>query len=154
MGKQDPAQAVSSLEETIEIRRALLEADPRNVRLQRMQIFPHLMLGEVLADMHRGSEAVGHFRQAIAAAEPLANSDAGIRGWIARAYSGMGDAEEDIAKRSPVASPARLNHHQAACASNQRAAEQYRANARHTKLTKFEADDLKDVLKALRSCPP
>ena len=36
--QRDLASAMSSLEETIEVRRALLDADPRNFRVQKMDL--------------------------------------------------------------------------------------------------------------------
>jgi len=112
------------------------------------------VLGDILVRMGRGSEAVRHYQLAISAADRLPNTDPDIGRWIAGAHWARGGAEELIAKRSPVASPARLTHHKAACASYRSAAEQYRENARRAKPTELEAKNLAGVVRALRSCPP
>src|SRR5581483_6651472 len=70
--KGDLEQALVNARRSLEIRQALLDADPQSGRARRVVGISHEYLGYVLSDRHEYSEAAEEHRRALADFQPLA----------------------------------------------------------------------------------
>src|SRR5581483_5871972 len=70
--KGDLEQALVNARRSLEIRQALLDADPQSARARRVVGISHEYLGYVLSDRHEYSEAAEEHRRALADFQPLA----------------------------------------------------------------------------------
>jgi non-specific serine/threonine protein kinase/serine/threonine-protein kinase len=125
-GKLD--QALAKYTQTLDIRRALSEVDPRDVRARGRLAFAYLRVGSTLVRLRKPRAAIEHSRRALAISEELtANNpaDSISLSYAADALVSIGDAEELLVREFAAGDPQRTEHHLAACSAYNRALQKH-----------------------------
>jgi serine/threonine protein kinase len=130
--KNDFPAAFKSFSRSLLIRQSIVDADPQNAGARISLIYPHLALGEVLAEMGRVEEAAIQYRMVVSLGEDLIKNrdNINMREYVALAYKHLGKLEAGLARTTPASNPKRLDHQRAACSDYGHAQDLYRENER------------------------
>jgi non-specific serine/threonine protein kinase/serine/threonine-protein kinase len=121
-------QALAKYTQTLEIRRALSEADPRDVRTRGRLAFAYLRVGDTLLSLHKSRAAIAHFRRAAAISEDLTTNnpaDSISLSYVAEALGQIGFAEARLARGLATDVGQQMEHRRAACSAYSRALGKY-----------------------------
>jgi hypothetical protein len=134
----------------------LAKADPHDIRVRISLVYPHMELGEVLAEAGRSTESMVQYKEVVRLGEPLGISNpenSMIRGRVAQAYLAMGTLEAGLARMAPESSSPRFEHQRLACSDFGRALEKYRENERRGQtVDKWEHKQAQTAAREMQSC--
>jgi tetratricopeptide (TPR) repeat protein len=135
-GKQgNLASALSSWQRIIDIRRALVDADPKDARSKGRLVFAYLRSGSTRMKMKDYRSALPDLENALALSEGLVavNPEDGIsRRYMAQALANTGYSEHALAKSPAAAAGERRTHRARACKAFARALEVYATSSAQT----------------------
>ena len=148
--ENQPKRALGYMQQVMAIRQALVDADPKNIRVRGRLAFAFRRMGELQSRLKEYAPALPNFRSSISIDQTLGN-DPEVLSEIARTYTSMGDAESQLAGRQGGRN-GRASHLEAACTSYERAAKQYAELKQHNLANSDDLQDNADAEKKVASC--
>ena len=139
--QKQPGKALGYMQQTLDIRQGLADADPKDARIKGRVAYALLRMGQLHLELDEYASALPNLRSSIIINKAFGSDPAAIAD-TAQAYIAIGDSESGLAHAMPPSTPQHTSHLQAACSSYHTAVERYRQLKAHNQA---DSDDLKDA---------